>query len=492
MSRINSNIPSLQAQRNLIVSQRALGLSLERLSSGLRINRGADDPAGLIVSERLRSEISAGRQAIKNSERAINVIATAEGALNEVAAMLNDIQALIVEAANSGAFSREEIAANQLQIDASIDSITRIANTTNFAGRKLINGELDYITSSIDTTKLADVQIFGATFGTRTFIPVTVDVSQSAQQAQLTFNAVGLAASGAQVDVAGPDGIVTLSFPASASLNQIAAAINNHVDSTGVVAGVTGVDTGFPAAGTAALSGVAIRSQEYGSAAFVSVTPLTGSGAFAVVDRDLGQKVRATGRDALASINGVSTTADGLTLSISDSLLKLQLILSEAYGGGSSGLGTSAFEITGGGALFQLGPQVNTNLQENIGVKSMQANKLGNSIVGFLADLKSGQKFSLISKNFKEASDVMEEVITQVSVLRGRLGAFERNTLQPNINQLRITNENLTSSQAVIRDTDFAVETSELTRAQILVQAGNSILTIANAQSQSVLSLLGG
>ena len=91
----------------------------------------------------------------------------------------------------------------------------------------------------------------------------------------------------------------------------------------------------------------------------------------------------------------------------------------------------------------------------------------------------------------EKASDIVKEVITQVSVLRGRLGAFERNTLQTNINQLEITTENLTSSESVIRDTDFAEETSNLTRAQILVQAGNSVLAIANAQSQNVLTLLG-
>ena len=87
---------------------------------------------------------------------------------------------------------------------------------------------------------------------------------------------------------------------------------------------------------------------------------------------------------------------------------------------------------------------------------------------------------------------MVNEVITQVSFLRGRLGSFERNTLQTNINQLEITNENLISSESVIRDTDFAVETSNLTRAQILVQAGNSVLAIANAQAQNVLTLLGG
>ncbi|MHC4697742.1 MAG: flagellin, partial [Planctomycetota bacterium] len=102
MSRINSNIPSLVAQRNLAAQQQSLSLSLERLATGLRINRGADDPAGLIVSERLRSEISVIHQAVTNSSRAINVIATTEGALNEVGVLLNDIKALLVEAANSG------------------------------------------------------------------------------------------------------------------------------------------------------------------------------------------------------------------------------------------------------------------------------------------------------------------------------------------------------------------------------------------------------
>jgi flagellin len=166
--------------------------------------------------------------------------------------------------------------------------------------------------------------------------------------------------------------------------------------------------------------------------------------------------------------------------------------LDEDFGNGTLGLGSSTFAIKEGGALFQLGPQVNTNLQENIGIRSIQANKLGNSIVGYLSELKTGQPRSLATESFPEASKIVEEVITQVAVLRGRLGAFERNTLRTNINQLQITAENLTSSEAVIRDTDFAVETSELTRAQILVQAGNSVLAIANAQSQNVLTLLGG
>ncbi|MFG0273493.1 MAG: flagellin, partial [Phycisphaerales bacterium] len=136
MARINSNIPSLIAQSNLRRANDDLGVRLQRLSTGLRINRGADDPAGLIISERLRSEIEGISQGVKNSERASNVISTAEASLSEVSDLLNTIKALVVEAANTGAFSQEEILANQRQIDSAIDSITRISNTSSFAGLK--------------------------------------------------------------------------------------------------------------------------------------------------------------------------------------------------------------------------------------------------------------------------------------------------------------------------------------------------------------------
>jgi flagellin len=262
-------------------------------------------------------------------------------------------------------------------------------------------------------------------------------------------------------------------------------AINRQVDATGVTAVASGTDGAL---------GMRLQSREYGSEAFVSVREMGTNGLFTVTDRDGLPNIRAEGRDVSATVNGISATADGLRLSFSSTLLKLQLTVDEAFGNGSlaTGLASSSFAITEGGALFQLGPQVDTNLQENIGVKSMQANKLGNSIVGFLSELKTGQNRALATGNFQEASKIVEEVITQVAVLRGRLGAFERNTLQPNIRQLQITTENLTASEATIRDTDFASETSELTRSQILVQAGNSILAIANAQSQNVLTLLGG
>src|SRR6476620_8557060 len=149
MARINTNVAALTAQRGLAKSQQTLNGTLQRLSSGLRINRGADDPAGLIASEGLRSEISGINQAVDNSQRASNVISTAEGALSEVASMLLNIKSLVVQAANSGGLSQDEIAANQWQVDSAVEAITRISNSTAFAGLHLINGALDYVTSGV-------------------------------------------------------------------------------------------------------------------------------------------------------------------------------------------------------------------------------------------------------------------------------------------------------------------------------------------------------
>jgi flagellin len=234
-------------------------------------------------------------------------------------------------------------------------------------------------------------------------------------------------------------------------------------------------------------------SNDYGSDAFVSVRKIGANTGFTLRDRANNPDVsRASGRDANATVNGVQSTSQGLKLQFSSATLKVNVTLTSSFGGGSLGAGQSNFVITTGGALFQLGPSVQPNLQENIGIQSIQANKLGDAVVGFLSQLQSGGAYSLRSGEFQQGSKIVEEAITQVAVLRGRLGSFERNTLQTNINQLQITAENLTSSESVIRDTDFAIETSELTRAQILVQAGNSILAIANAHSQNVLTLLGG
>jgi flagellin len=473
MARINTNIGAVVAQRHLGRSNQDLNTTIQRLASGLRITRGADDPAGLIVSERLRAEISAVGQAMTNTRRASNIIATTEGALDEVARLLTDIQDLIVEAANEGALSPDEIKANQLQVDSAINSITRIANSTTFAGRQLLNGSLDYITSGVATSAITGLDIQGAQFGTRSYIPVTIDVTTSAQPARVQFPLASVASS-VTVELQGNEGVTTLSFTSGTAASAMIAAVNAVSDATGVRA-------------SAATSGFIMESTHLGSRQFVSVQTLPGSGVFEVTDPDTGAvTTRDTGRDAVASVNGALSFGDGNLLTLKTATLDMQVELDQAFG-----IGTTSFAITDGGALFQVGPEVNSNLQVNVGVRSVAASRLGNGAVGFLSQIQSGGPYSLVAGQAQMSQDIVSEAINQVSVLRGRLGAFEKNTLDTNVNQLGITMENLMASESEIRNADFAHETSELSRNQILVNAGTSVLALAQQTPQSVLRLLG-
>src|SRR5437762_11478934 len=188
MSQIHTNLSSVQAIHQLGPNQNDLALRLQRLSSGLRINTGKDAPAGLIASESLRSEINGINQAIDNSQRAGNVINTAEGALSEVSSLLLEVQSLTNQAANTGALSPDEIKANQLQVDAILNSINRIANTTQFNGVKLLNGSLDYSTSGVASTAIDVVQLYQAKVPDNGFINVDVQVAASAKLGEVDFS----------------------------------------------------------------------------------------------------------------------------------------------------------------------------------------------------------------------------------------------------------------------------------------------------------------
>ena len=488
MARINTNVPSLIAQNNLARSNTDLSTRLQRLSTGLRINRGADDPAGLIVSERLRSEIKGIGQAINNSERASSVIATTEGYLAEVADLLNSVKSLVVNSANTGGISQEEIQANQLEIDSAIESITRISNTASFAGLQLLNGSLEYVTSGINSSNIEGVDIHGVQFGTNSSVAVSVEVTQSAQTGQLFLSApTGLLASSVTVEIAGNLGVQTLTFVSGTALSAVVAAINTVSDTTGISAGLRN--------SASQLSGLYFNSIDYGSDSFVSVRRLgQGGGFFQTYSAPSGTATqRDTGRDVTAIINGSLATGRGTQVALNTPALAVDIELSNVFATTISGSPTN-FNITGGGATFQLGPSITTAQQVGIGIKSVAASRIGGTTIDggrfFLDSLKSGQPNSLTLGRTAEASDVLGAAITEVSVLRGRLGAFERNTLQTNSRSLQVGLENITSSESKIRDTDFAAETAAMTRAQILQQAGTSVLATANSTSQNVLRLL--
>ncbi len=594
MTRINTNISSLIAQKTLAKSNAQLQTALTRLSTGLQINTGKDDPAGMIASEALGMDITSTDQAIKNSEMANQMIATADSALSEVSSLLNDIKGLITEAANKGAMSDEQIAANQLQIDSSLDAINRIAQTTSFQGRNLLDGSLDFTTSA--TSGMATVrtkQINSANLGTAGYMDVSVAIQDEAKKASITSTiptstaAVGatsglfttnitplssltfdahtdgaegnkirvdivhtdtvaadeivasynyddvndlhvvtvrlnnatadydLAAIEAAVEgvndntgtqlldvteagggagvydatqaepalielttgadaIAGLNGDLTFelsgktgsqvfSFESGTLVGQIATAINLLSDATGVEATVAG-------------DVLTLNSTAYGSDAFVAIKEIADAGAFTT------SASRAVGEDIEATVNGVTATGKGNTLSINTATLSMSATVND-------GSDTAfVFRITGGGALFQLGPDVVSNQQSRLGIQSVNTATLGGES-GLLYSLGTGGAAAL-DTNTTLADQIVDEVATQVTSLRGRLGAFQATTIESNINSLTETLENLTAARSNIRDADFAAETANLTRAQILVQAGTSVLSIANQGPQSVLALL--
>jgi flagellin len=512
MTRINSNIPSMTARANLTRANEDLTVRLQRLSTGLAINRGADNPAGLIVSERIRSEISGLNQAVSNSDRASSVIATTEGALAEVSDLLSSLKALVVEAANTGALSDKEREANQLQIDSAIESITRISNSASFGGLKLLNGSLDYVLSGVATSAIAKSNVFGVNFAGQSNVQVDVSVLASAQTAGLYLRGDystnpalnGTLQSSVTLEIAGNNGVQVIQLFSGATLNSVVTAVNQFTQATGVTARLLNPSD--------ASSGMVFESLDLGSKSFVSVQKLNGGSFFNTYELDAGAQMPGTfsfstfpsgslssasrdeGRDVTAAVNGALAIGDGSRVSLQNSTsLSLELTLTRGL---ATRLGSSSsFYITGGGATYQLGGQVNISQQINIGVQSVAASRLGGTLVGsqieYLSSIKSGGTNDLRSRNFESASRILETALDEISVIRGRLGAFERNTIQTNVRSLQTAVENLTASESRIRDADFAKETSELTRAQVLSSAGTSALALANQQSQQVLQLLG-
>jgi flagellin len=468
MSRINTNLSSLVAQRILNRNNSDLNKSLERLSTGLKINTGADNPAGLIASENLRAEKSGINQAIDNANRASNIVGTAEGGLSEVSSLLTQLQSLVSQSANSGGLSQEEIDANQLQVDAILNTINRIAGSTSFQGTKLLNGNYSYTTSGVASTKIDDLKVNAANIPNGGYLNVAVTVTQSAQTGQMGYTGGAVGASGVTVEIAGNIGATQLSFASGTTVSSIAAAVNAVKTATGVSATVSG-------------SNLRLESTEFGSAQFVSVKAVSGS-----FTTSGGTGGKDTGRDASVTVNGAAAQAAGKSVSYRSGQLDVGFDLDPT----ANLPGSTSFQITGGGAKFSLGSKVTEAETASLGVQSVSTASLGSTAAGFLSSLGSGGTNALTSDNLVTAQKIIDKSIKQVAELRGRLGAFQKFQIGSTVNSLGVALENVSATESAIRDTDFAQETANLTRSQILSQAATSVLSQANSQPQAVLNLL--
>ncbi len=468
MSRINTNVNSLVAQRVLAKNNSMLNKSLERLSTGLKINSGADNPAGLIASENLRAEKTGITAALSNAERAGNMIATAEGGLAEVSNLLNELQGLVTETANSGGLSDEELEANQLQVDAILSTVNRLSGSVNFQGQKLLDGGYGYQTSGANLSAVSNLSINSARLADGAAQSVTVAVTASAEVGKVAYTSAAAHASNFTIEIGGEKGTEQLSFLSSTDNAGIAAAVNALTNVTGVEATVSG----------AVLN---LTSTAYGSGEFVSVKTISGTSGIA--------DGKDSGVDAAVTVNGAAASVDGLSVSFRSANLDVEFDLSDDASVNVAGA-SKQFDITDGGATFSLGSKATESDKASIGINSVSTGSLG--LDGqFLSSLASGGANSLTSGNFTKAQESLDAAVKQVSQARGRLGSFQKFVIGSTVNQLGVAFENASAAESAIRDADFAVETAALTRGQILAQASTTVLSQANQQPQRVLSLLG-
>jgi flagellin len=485
MSRINTNVSSMLAQRILGQQNKALQTSLERLSTGLQINRGKDDPAGLIASENLRAEKAAITAAIGNAERADQVVNIAEGGLVEISNLLTELESLVDQSSNKTGLSAEEKEANQLQIDSILQTIDRIANSTSFQGSKLLNGTYAYSTSAVTSAELADVNVNAAKIANTdgSYVGVTVNTVTSAQTGQVFLSAgTGNVLSGTSltIEVAGSKGVQQFSFASGTTGADMAAAVNAFKDVTGVSA-------------AASASYVSFNATDFGSAHFASVTKVSGDAAYDGAINDTAATGGSTsakdlGRDATVVVNGQTATVNGLKASVSSGSLDVDVTL--ATGNNTDGA-SSTFYVTGGGAEFSLSPKLDLAGRVSMGISSMTTGNLGSNTNGVLSELASGGTANVQDGDVDKGQRIIRDAIKEVNGTRGRLGAFQKNTVAATVRSLGVALENTSAAESQIRDTDFAAETANLTRAQIMQQAATNSLALANTQPQSVLALLG-
>ncbi len=464
---LNTNLSSLISQRALTTNSHALGKTLERLSTGLQLNHGSDNPSGLLTSDLLSAEKAGISGALNNVQRASNIVGTAEGGLGEIANTLTALQDLVKTAANSGGQNADELAAGQAQADSLLSEVNRIAGATTFEGKRLLNGTLDYTLSGVATPSIQNLRVNSARLTGAAPQSVTVAVKTSALTGKIGYAGGALIpANNVVLEIGGNAGTDQVSIAGGASVANIISSINTAKATTGV---------------SAAVSGAALRldSVGFGSDQFVSLKTI--SGAFVPT------ATRAVGTDAVVTVNNVLASARGKDITLRTATLDTQFTLSTAFNIAAS---TSTFNVVGGGATFAIGAKVTDANKVSLGVQSVTTANLGDVANGLLATLGSGGVNALTSSNLTTAQSVIDTAIKQVSTLRGRLGSFQKYTLDGTGSALQTTLANVTSAQSSITDADFAAETSNLSRQQILAQAGASALATANSQNQSVLSLL--
>jgi flagellin len=468
---ITNNVASLTAQNNLNRTSNMLSKSLERLSSGLKINRGADGPAALVISEQQRAQIAGLQTAIDNTSKAVSMVQTTEGALNELNSLLVKVRSLALDSANTGVNDANALAANQAEVSNALATIDRIAVNTQFGTKKVLDGSAG-ITGSSDTANMTFLKA-ASNSPTGTF---AVAVTTTGKKATTTAGAV-TQAGGITADENLTINGVAVKLTSGQTGAQIIATINQYSGQTGVVA-----EAGAGGA-------LKLNSVQFGSNAKISVQSNIAS---AVTSSGIGvAQINVAGTDVAGTIGGFAATGNGNVLTGNAGSGASGIAVSFALAGGSTtdtvtgAVGNAT--VTDQSLVFQIGANANQTVKvaiDKVTTTALALNVAGNQFSSLNAiDVRS-------QSGAQDSIKIIDQAINDVTNLRGRLGAVQQQTLESGANNLRTTLENTTAAESTIRDTDFAVETANFTKNQVLMQVGTTVLQNANQTSQLVLALL--
>jgi len=490
---INTNISSLNAQRNLNTSQGALATSLQRLSSGLRINSAKDDAAGLAISERFSTQIRGLNQAVRNANDGISLAQTGEGALAEITSNLQRIRELAVQSANATNSSSDR-AALDLEVQQRLAEIDRVASQTSFNDRKLLDGSFGNAAFQI-----------GANVGET--ISVNLTTSMRTNQVGQIATATGTAVTANALT----DGGLTIAIGSGTAMAVGASVAGTHSAQTPDsayskaaainAAGITGLTAMAANTSTAAFSTItgATAGTNANNDFVAGAYTLTINGTSIYNAQTLGNGGTLTGSDVAAQINlystttGVSATFSGGNLTLT-SIDGRNMVVAETVNLGTAGTGGATAGVAGSGTgvdATQTGTlrgTISLSATENI-VMTGQYADIGHAAVISKDTTTLSTQTVLTVAAANSTIQRIDATLTAVSALRSTFGAVQ-NRFESVIANLSATAENLTASRSRIQDADFAQETANLTRAQILQQAGVAMLAQANALPNNVLQLL--
>ena len=530
--RVNHNISSMTALRHLGNTSNATDKNLERLSSGLKINSGADGPADLMISEQMRAQVAGLNQAVRNSETSISMVQTAEGALNEVSSILVNMRQLALHAANSGANDRKMLQADQNEIENLLGTIDRIARSTQFGTRVLFDGSnqasgvtvgdgLSFISATPKTQEAptkSGYEVDIQQVATRSFVSGNrgITIEDLDQGITMVINEGGRVAKlnskedeNLQENISqmvnnfrlSPE-IFSRSDTEATLRDLVARKLQEKAQDNGLKVDVFIDEMGM----------LTVRHKHFGSKPTFSVVSET---ADILGDEANVAKYSDGGRDVAGFIGGEvgigdgqylhgakGTPLEGMVLQYDNVLAKRLVDIKDPQGNVVSQelIQQSNDELVGKKvdgyahlAQNSLEYQVGANYRQTVAFslddlrsENMATGVENESDYRSLADLDV-----TTSVGAQDAINMIDDAIEQVSELRANMGSFQKNALESNLRNLRVASENLTQAESVLRDSDMAAEMSEFTKNQILLASGTAMSAQANQIPKSVLQLLG-